>query len=574
VNERRRRLDAVRTQRTPLENHVIDEYLGGRISRRSFMQRAALVGISAPLVTFLAACGGDDGDSAPATTAGGGATTTAGSTDTTASSGGGAAGGLGTLKVGGAGPSASIDPVMVGDLGGLIVLYQVGDYLTFSGSDLVLRPGIAESWTPNADGTEWTFKIRQGVKFHDGTVLTAKDVVATFDRLADPEMASNALSVFKGVLSKGNITSSDDATVVFKLDGPNSNFPYLVSTDNYNAIILKADYAGDFETNAIGTGPWKLESYTPQQGAVYVANPDYYGEKAKFDKVEFTFYDDEAALVQALQAGSIDIAHAVSISGAAPLAGSDSYSNSKISSTAHRQLHMRTDMEPFTDKRTRQAMGLLLDRPAIIGGLFDGFADLGNDSPFAPVYPTTDKSVAQRAKDLTQAKQLLEATGQAGGFTVQLNAIQAGEVPDYAVIVQNAAKEAGITLDVVVQDAGEFYGDAVFGSSPWLDATMGIVDYGHRGVPNVFLNAPLVSEGTWNSAHFKNTTYDGLVKDFEAALDIDSQKQVAKQIQELLLDETPIIFAYFFNYLSWSKKDVTGYNITGMGQISLNTVTK
>lgn len=572
MNERRRRLDAVRFGRNPVENHVIDEYLAGRINRRSFVQRAALLGISAPLVGFLAACGGDDEGSSD-TTAAGSATTAAGATTTAA--GGGAAGGLGTLKVGGAGPSASIDPVLVGDLGGLIVLYQVGDYLTFSGSDLVLRPGIATEWKPNADGSEWTFTIRQGVKFHDGTELTAKDVVATFDRLADPDGTSNALSVFRGVLTKGNISSPDANTVVFKLEAPNGNFPYLVSTDNYNAIILKADYAGDFEANPIGTGPWKLDGYTPNRGATYVANPDYWGEKARFDKVEFTFYDDEAALVQALQSGAVDIAHAVSISGAAPLIGAeDTYSNAKISSTAHRQLHMRTDMDPFKDKRTRQAVALLLDRPAIVDGLFDGFADLGNDSPFAPVYPSTDTSVAQRAKDLTKAKQLLEATGQASGFTVQLNAIKAGEVPDYAVIVQSAAKEAGITLDVVVQDAGEFYGDAVFGKSPWLDATMGIVDYGHRGVPNVFLNAPLRSDGTWNSAHFKNTTYDGLVKQYEAALDLDAQKGVAKKIQELLLDETPIVFSYFFNYLSWSKKEIQGYSITGMGQISLNTVTK
>jgi peptide/nickel transport system substrate-binding protein len=135
-------------------------------------------------------------------------------------------------------------------------------------------------------------------------------------------------------------------------------------------------------------------------------------------------------------------------------------------------------------------------------------------------------------------------------------------------------KPLGINVKTVVQDAGEFYGDAVFGKSPWLDATMGIVDYGHRGVPNVFLGAPLLSDGTWNSAHFKNSTYDGLVKDYFSALDVSSQKAVAKKIQELLLDETPIVFAYFFNYTSWSKKDVTGYGITGMGQIDLTKAKK
>jgi peptide/nickel transport system substrate-binding protein len=237
-------------------------------------------------------------------------------------------------------------------------------------------------------------------------------------------------------------------------------------------------------------------------------------------------------------------------------------------------MHMRVDQDPFKDKRTRQAIALTLNRPEIVKGLFDGKADLGNDSPFAPVYPSTDKSVAQRAQDLAKAKSLLAAAGQDKGFDIQLNAIKAQEVPDYATLVQNAVKPLGINVKTVVQDAGEFYGDAVFGKSPWLDATMGIVDYGHRGVPNVFLGAPLLSDGTWNSAHFKNSTYDGLVKDYFSALDVSSQKAVAKKIQELLLDETPIVFAYFFNYTSWSKKDVTGYGITGMGQIDLTKAKK
>lgn len=570
--DRFRRLDLARHSMSELENDTVDEYLRGNLNRRQFVARASVLGMSGGLVAFLAACGDDDSTTTTTkagatTTTKEGATTAAGATTTAAAKPGG------TIKIGAPAPSASIDPVKVGDLGGLIVLYQVGDYLTFSGSDLVLRPGIAEKWEPTGakDGKEWTFTIRQGVKFHDGSPLTPDDVAATFDRLADPASKSNALSVFKGVLTKGNVKASGQ-NVVFTLDAPNGNFPYLVSTDNYNAIIVKKDYAGDFETKPIGTGPWKLEKYTPKQGASFVRNPDYWGTKPTFDRAEFTYYADEAALVLGLQSGAIDIAHAVSIAGGKPLAGG--YSPNLISSTAHRQMHMRVDQDPFKDKRTRQAIALTLNRPEIIKGLFDGKADLGNDSPFAPAYPSTDKSVAQRAQDLAKAKSLLAAAGQEKGFDIQLNAIKAQEVPDYATLVQNAVKPLGINVKTVVQDAGEFYGDAVFGKSPWLDATMGIVDYGHRGVPNVFLGAPLLSDGTWNSAHFKSSTYDGLVKDYFSALDVASQKSVAKKIQDLLLDETPIVFAYFFNYTSWSKKDVTGYGITGMGQIDLTKAKK
>ena len=107
------------------------------------------------------------------------------------------------MRIGQQVPAAAVEPVSVADAGGLVLLQQVGEFLTWDGPDLVLRPQLAESWSPNQDGTVWTFKLRQGVKFHDGRPMTAADVVATFDRLSDPANSSNALSVFRGLLSPG-----------------------------------------------------------------------------------------------------------------------------------------------------------------------------------------------------------------------------------------------------------------------------------------------------------------------------------------------------------------------------------
>jgi peptide/nickel transport system substrate-binding protein len=109
----------------------------------------------------------------------------------------------------------------------------------------------------------------------------------------------------------------------------------------------------------------------------------------------------------------------------------------------------------------------------------------------------------------------------------------------------------------------------VFGKSPWLDSTLGITDYGHRGVVNVFLGAPLLSKGTWNSAHFKNDQYDKLVADFTAQTDIQQQKAIAKQIQELLLDETPMVIPYFYDFLTGVKKGFGGIETTAMGHVQL-----
>ena len=185
-----------------------------------------------------------------------------------------------------------------------------------------------------------------------------------------------------------------------------------------------------------------------------------------------------------------------------------------VKSSAHRQMHMRNDTAPFKDKRVRQALALAMDREIMVKGLFRGRAALGNDSPFAPVFPSSDLSVPQRRIDVAKAKQLLAQAGVPNGFDVTLTTEKYMEIPDLAVVIQNAAKAIGVRITLKVESQELYYGAGTFGKSDWLDSPLGITDYGHRGVPNVFLNAPLTSGGTWNAAHFKNPQYDKLVADF------------------------------------------------------------
>ncbi|MGH6894892.1 MAG: ABC transporter substrate-binding protein, partial [Dongiaceae bacterium] len=236
------------------------------------------------------------------------------------------------------------------------------------------------------------------------------------------------------------------------------------------------------------------------------------------------------------------------------------------------QVHMRTDLDPFKDKRVRRAIALCLDRRKLVQGLMKGRAQIGNDSPFAAAYPSTDPSVPQRAKNIAEAKELMAAAGMAG-FETTLTTEKYLEIPDYAVLIQNAVKEIGGKINVNVLDQGAYYGDAVYGKSPWLDSDMGITDYGHRGVPNVFLAAPLRSDGTWNSAHFKNAEYDTLVTGYIASLDLESQRATAGKIQTLLLDETPILFTYFYDFLTATKEGAAGVEPTAMSHLFLNRAT-
>jgi peptide/nickel transport system substrate-binding protein len=562
MDEIERRVDEVRRESTELENHLIDEYVLGRISRRELMRRGTVVGMSLPVLSFIAAaCGGDDDDAGGGDTGGG---------ETTA----GAVQPGGTVRVALIQPTTEPNPLLVQDEGGAGMLGSTGEYLSFSDENLALQPRIAESWEPNEDGSVWTFAIRQGVTFHNGAALTANDVVETFEKLINPDGGSaNAQSALGGVLSAGNMEAPDDATVVFNLDAPNGNFPTLVSSANYNAIIIPADLdPADWGQTFEGTGPFKLQSFTPQQGATFVRNDAYWGDKANPDTVEVKFYAEEAPMIVALQGDEVDFVEHFSVAGGAALLDNPEVQVIAISTATHRQLHMRTDKEPFTDARVRQAIALSIDRNALVDGLWEGRAELGNDSPFAPLYPSTDTSVPQREQDLEQARQLLADAG-AEGFTVQLDTWDGFEIPDLAQLVKNYAQEIGVTVNLKITDSATYYGDGVFGNSTWLDSVMGITDYGHRPVPNVYLTAALAGDpklGVWNSAHFKNDEYDELVRQYVAALDVESQKTVAKQIQELLLEETPIIFPYFYNFLSAAKPNLQGAVSAATGQFDLS----
>ncbi len=559
MSDLQRRAGAFRRRRNDIENHIVDEYVAGRIDRREFIKRGTVAGLSLPMISFLiAACGGAN-DSAT-TTAPAGSSAAAGATSAAAPAKGG------TMRLGITTPSTEVDPVLNGDAGGLAVLALTGEFLCVD-ENKQLTPWLAESWTSNPDASEWTFKIRQGVTFNDGTPMTAKDVAASINRLADPANKSNALSAFTGVLSKDAATASDDVTVVFKLDAPNGSFPYYLSSDNYNAIILPAAYAGDFSKTFPGTGPWKLDSYQEGASASFVRNDGYWGDKAIPDKLEVTFAADEAAQILALQGNQLDVVQQVSISGAQAILEDPAFAIIALQSAAHRQLSMRTDTKPFDDARVRQAIALAIDRQGIVDGLFQGKSDLGNDSPFAPVFAQTDTSVAQRTQDVEKAKALLSEAGVPNGFETELVAIKTQEVPEYAQVVVDAAKAIGVTIKLTVEDGGTYYGDAVFGKSHWLDSVMSLVDYGHRGVPNVFLSAPLLSDGTWNAAHYKNPDFDKMVADYIAAVDLQTQQQLAGGIQQKLLDDTPIIFSYFYNFLSATRAGVTGVRTTAMSQV-------
>src|SRR5215467_4284961 len=253
------RLDGLRRGRGPIQEHVIDEFVAGRLSRRDFIRRGSMLGMSMGVLSgILAACGSSGPSSSSSTPPG---TGKAGA----------------TIKAGILVPAAAVNPITIADQGGLELIGNVGEFLIKTDQQLAYHPWLATSWSPNADASVWTFKIRQGVKFNDGTPMTVDDVVYSFKAQADPKSSSNALSVFGGTLTPDGVEKVDNTTVAFHLKNPDAGWPDAVSENNYNMIIVPNNFNfANYQNQMPGTGPFKMTSYTANVGATFVRNPHYW----------------------------------------------------------------------------------------------------------------------------------------------------------------------------------------------------------------------------------------------------------------------------------------------------------
>lgn len=546
----------------PIERTLIDELLDRRVDRREFIRRATVFGLSAPAI--------------------GTALVAAGCVSTSPSASPGAKVG-GRLRIGIIPPPAhDIEPHTFADQGALETGSIAGEHLIRSAPGLKLLPELATSWKSNDNASAWTVNLRPNVKFQTGQTMTADDVVTTYNRLVspDPTIGSQALSAFKGVLSPGGIKKVDDLTVMFELDNPTASLPYLLSSTTYQAIILPANYQlGSFVTKPQATGAFTLTSYTPGVGAKYDRYNAWWGGHAALDGVDVTYYTDAAAADSALLAGTIDLIGQIQLASDRPL-----FNNPKVQvfsghDATHRQVPMRVDLDnPLKDARVRQAIALTLDRPAIISTLFSTFADLGNDTPWAPVYPSTvgPPDVPQRHQDLAKAKQLMASAGFGNGFSITLTTEQTGEIPQLAQIIQNSVKAIGIDMKLSILTSTAYFDGSQtgppsgWGNTPWLNTPINITDWGHRAVPNVFLTSALGTNGVWNAAHYSSPRFDAAAKAFIASISVDDQRKHAKEAELILLDDTPVIFPYFYNYLAAGSKSVTGYFADPQGTVFLS----
>ncbi|HSF84341.1 MAG TPA: ABC transporter substrate-binding protein [Acidimicrobiia bacterium] len=573
--------DALRRNVGPIERDLVENYARSNISRRDFLKRGAILGLSAPfMATVIAACGGDD-DTA----------STEAATDTTAAGGTSAAptqGGSMRIGIQQGDANSGLDPLNMLDLGTYSVLSQSFEYLVGLGPDgNIGSTGLATEWSPNADGTAWTFKLREGVTWHDGTPFTSADVAATVDRMV---VAGAGLA---GVVSEGAVETPDELTAVVNLDKANGNLPVLISIYNPQSLITPVDYddGTTLDARQAGTGPWIFDSHDPTTfTTVFKANDSYWGGRPFLDEVTLIGFGSEGARVSAMQARELDMIQQFGVVDGRSLLNDDSFTVLKPPSANHRQLWFNTQLPeggPFTDKRVRRAFGFMLDRQQMVDVLFEGFAIVGNDHPVHPTLPFFDPDATpQRPRDVEMAKQLLADAGYEGLSAT----IEAGDIlvsPDMGAIVQQNALEAGVDLTVNVTANSDFYGEYWCTGAPWgnqpetggpgrpcgASAPIGIVDYGHRPTPDVYFGRALETDGDWNSSNYASPEFDRLFAEYQAAIDVDGQKAAVGQIQQHLHDEAPALYPFFFDYLSGHDESVSGVQVTALGHMKLEKAT-
>jgi peptide/nickel transport system substrate-binding protein len=517
---------------------------GADLDRLSLSRRELLVGAGGVLLAGgLAACGG------------GGASSSAGSGGTPAGSP--KKGGNFRLGVTGGGASDIIDGqsiVTKPDQTRLIGSWET--LLTYDEAYVLGTDGLAEEVDSSVPG-QVDVRIRSGIEFHNGKTLTADDVIYSIKRILNPKEGLFGAAGL-GSVDPDNIKKMDANTVRIALKQPDSTIPDQLG--QYFNGIVPVGYERKGDLKWVGTGPYKIQSFTPGQQSVAVRNPNYWrpaSEGPWFDQVTVTDFADSAAQVNALVAGQVDAMTDI------PFAQIDTAKAQGIqilegNGGGWLPLCMAIDLDPFTDVRVRQAFRLMADRPALLEQVLSGHGRVANDL-YAPFDPCYSSDLPQREQDIDQAKSLLKAAGK-DGMTVDLHTTNgAAGMVDSANVFAAQCKAAGVTVNV--KNDPNYYGDQ------YLKLAFSVDFWGTRGfLPQVGLGS-LPPPAPYNETHWPPKTGEGsdYISLYQAALketDPTKRCEIIHEMQKAEYDVGGYIIPFFNNLVDAHSSKVQGFKVS------------
>ena len=449
-------------------------------------------------------------------------------------------------------PVVQTDPAFISSDPEVLVANQVYDYLVDVSSNNTIEPRLATAWKVSEDGLTYEFTLADGVKFHDGNAFTAEDVVWTFDRLRDPEVGSATVDLYSNI---ADITATDVNVVTFVLAEPNPFFLYDLS-DNH-ALVLKSG-TEDPSTGFNGTGPFKVGEYSPEDRLVMTANEDYFiPDQPKLAELEFIFFNDQTAQVEALRSGQVDLVMAISTDLFTSLEGEAGFTLFEVPTNGFDLVRLRSDRAPGDDPRVMQALKLATDRQAIYQLVLQGYGEVGRDSPIGPLYGqyyTEETPLPER--DVEAAKALLAQAGYPDGLEITLHTPDTGNRPNLAVVLKEQWAEAGVEVDVVVEPESVYYGE-----DGWLEVDLGITGWGSRPYPQFYLDVMLTCGAKWNESHYCDQEFDELSAVAGTTMDEAARSEAYAEIQRILIERGPVMIPYFFAQLGAINDDFNGFQM-------------
>jgi peptide/nickel transport system substrate-binding protein len=426
--------------------------------------------------------------------------------------------------------------------------------------------GLAEEITSNARGDVWTIRVRDGIEFHNGKPLTSADVKYSLLRVINPKLGLGG-QAFLSSIDPHRIAILDKRTVRLILTQPDSTI--LDGLAQYTITMVPVGYSptaiGRAKPN-VGTGPYKLQSFTPGQQSVHVRNPNYWRTgQPYFDEVVIIDFPDDSARVNALLGGQVDAITNVPPAQVPVVNGHSGTHVLESPSGAWTPIVMRVDVAPFNDVRVRQAMRLIANRPQMVEQALAGHGYIGNDL-YAPFDQAYDSALPQRHQDIAQAKSLLKAAGRAG-LTIDLQSTNGAlGMNEGAQVFAQQAKAAGVTINVRILDSGTFYGNQylkwVFSTDFWNTRSyLGQVASGS-------LPTSPYDESHWpDPAHRRFIT---LFKEAKATIDRAKRAEIIHEMQKMEYDAGGYIIWGFHTSLDGYSSRVKGLRTGYKSILSLN----
>lgn len=438
--------------------------------------------------------------------------------------------------------------------------------------DMKVVPVLAESYTANDAATEFTIKLKTGIKFHDGTEFNAEAVKVNLDRLADQTQKLKRNSLFN-MVEKTEVV--DVSTVKITLKTP---FGAFINTLAHPAgMILSpkalAEYGKEVSKHPVGTGAYVFSEWTPGTKFVSTKNPEYWGAEAQYDSISFKTVKEDGSRVAMLQTGEADFIYPVPSMQIENLKSDKNVKILENESIIVRYISMNVNKKPFDDVRVRQALNYAIDKNA-----FSQVVYSGHTSPLNSVIaPNTQFYVEQKSYDynIEKAKQLLTEAGYADGFATKIWSNNSSVSSKADEFIQQQLAKIGVTVEVVPMEAAtlsEKLYNAPAGSGGevelyyggWSPST-GDADWGIRPL----LATESAPPASYNTGYYSNPEVDQLIQDAIHTADASLRAEAYAKIQETLWNEAPWVFLSVDANMAAAGSNITGINLLPDGSLQV-----